>query len=73
VLGALDQVAREQQASVATVALAWLLTKPNVVAPVASATHSSQVKELVAAAAIQLGRHQVASLDRASSSQRASF
>jgi aryl-alcohol dehydrogenase-like predicted oxidoreductase len=73
VLGALDQVAREQQVSVATVALAWLLTKPNVVAPVASATHPSQVKELVAAAAIQLGRHQVASLDRASSSQRASF
>jgi aryl-alcohol dehydrogenase-like predicted oxidoreductase len=67
VLGALDQVAREQGVSVATVALAWLLTKPNVVAPVASATHPSQVTELVAAASVQLGRHQVASLDRASS------
>ncbi|MHC5796722.1 aldo/keto reductase [Lacisediminihabitans sp. FW035] len=66
VLAMLDQVAREQQASVATIALAWLLSKPGIVAPVASASRPDQVKELVAAAKIQLGRHQVAELDRVS-------
>ncbi len=66
VLAALDQTAQEHNASVATIALAWLLSKPNVVAPVASASSAEQVEELVAAARIQLGRHQVASLDRAS-------
>lgn len=68
VLTALDQVAREQAASVATIALAWLLSKPNVVAPVASASRTSQVLDLIAAAKIQLSRHQVAELDRASAS-----
>ena len=66
VLAALDQVAREQQVSVATIALAWLLSKPNVVAPVASASAPEQVLDLVGAAHIQLSRHQVAELDRAS-------
>lgn len=66
VLAALDQVAREQNATVATIALAWLLSKPSIVAPVASASHPDQVLELVAAAKIQLGRHQLAELDRAS-------
>ena len=66
VLTALDQVAREQNATVATIALAWLLSKPSIVAPVASASHAEQVIELVAAAKIQLSRHQVAELDRAS-------
>ena len=66
VLGVLDQVAREQSAGVATIALAWLLSKPGVVAPVASASRPEQVPELVAAAKIQLSRHQVADLDRVS-------
>jgi aryl-alcohol dehydrogenase-like predicted oxidoreductase len=72
VLAALDQIALEQQAagvlgaSVASVSLAWLLTKRDVVAPVASASHAEQVLDLVAAATMRLGRHQVAALDRAS-------
>jgi aryl-alcohol dehydrogenase-like predicted oxidoreductase len=66
ILATLDQVAWEQRASVATIALAWLLTKPDIVAPVASATGADQVRELAAAAHVQLGRHQVAELDRAS-------
>jgi aryl-alcohol dehydrogenase-like predicted oxidoreductase len=66
VLAELDRVAQAQQATVASVALAWLLSKPNVVAPVVSARRPQQVGELVAAAALQLTRHQLADLDRVS-------
>ncbi|MCU1523167.1 MAG: aldo/keto reductase [Microbacteriaceae bacterium] len=66
ILAALDQVAWEQRISVATTALAWLLAKPDIVAPVASASLTDQVRDLVAAAEVQLSRHQVAELDRAS-------
>jgi aryl-alcohol dehydrogenase-like predicted oxidoreductase len=66
ILTALDTVAAAHNASVGTVALAWLLTKPNVVAPVASASHPEQVEDLTAAASLRLGRHQIADLDRAS-------
>jgi aryl-alcohol dehydrogenase-like predicted oxidoreductase len=67
ILAALDSVAAAHDASVASVALAWLLTKPNVVAPVVSASHAEQVGDLTAAASLQLTRHQVAELDRVSS------
>lgn len=67
ILAALDAVAAAHGASVASVALAWLLTKPNVVAPVVSASHADQVADLTAAASLQLTRHQVAELDRVSS------
>jgi len=66
ILAALDAVAEAHSTSVTSVALAWLLTKPNVVAPVASASHPEQVEDLTAAASIRLGRHQIADLDRAS-------
>jgi aryl-alcohol dehydrogenase-like predicted oxidoreductase len=66
ILHCLDQIAWQERSTVATVALAWLLTKPQVVAPVVSARRVSQVADLVAAASIQLSRHQVAALDRAS-------
>ena len=66
ILSCLDQIAAEHQVQVASVALAWLLAKPGVVAPVVSATSAEQVADLVAAASIRLTRAQVASLDRAS-------
>jgi len=66
ILAELDEVAGAQDASVATIALAWLLTKPHVVAPVVSASAAEQVVDLTAAATVQLTRHQVAQLDRAS-------
>ncbi|HEY0259294.1 MAG TPA: aldo/keto reductase [Lacisediminihabitans sp.] len=66
VLAVLDRVAMEQGVSVAAIALAWLLSKPNVVAPVASASSAGQVIELTAAAGLQLSRHQIGELDRAS-------
>ena len=66
ILASLDGVAAAHETSVASVALAWVLTKPNVVAPVVSASHPHQVLDLMAAAKVQLTRHQVAELDRVS-------
>jgi len=66
ILSTLDSVAAVHESSVAAVALAWLLTKPNVVAPVASASRADQVRDLTDATLLQLTRHQVADLDRVS-------
>ncbi len=65
-LTALDEIAEHHSTSVATIALAWLLAKPGIVAPVASASRPEQVHDLVQAAHVQLSRHDVARLDRAS-------
>jgi aryl-alcohol dehydrogenase-like predicted oxidoreductase len=64
VLTALDEIAEAHSTSIGTIALAWLLAKPGVVAPVASASRPEQVHDLVQAAHIQLSRHEVARLDR---------
>jgi len=66
ILASLDSIAVAHDTSVASVALAWLLTKPNVVAPVVSASHPEQVLDLTAAAHLALTRHQVSELDRVS-------
>ncbi|WP_423923667.1 aldo/keto reductase [Frigoribacterium sp. 2-23] len=66
VLNELDRIASVHEVSTGAVALAWLLTKPNVVAPVASATNAKQVFELAQAARVQLTRLQVLELDRLS-------
>jgi aryl-alcohol dehydrogenase-like predicted oxidoreductase len=66
VLACLDRVAASHGVPVATVSLAWLLSKPHVVAPVVSASDPAQVAALTAAARLQLTRAQVAELDRVS-------
>ncbi len=70
VLAALDEVATAHDASMATIALAWLLSKPNVVAPVASASTADQVCDLAAAPSLRLTRHELTTLDRASEPRR---
>ena len=67
VVDALDSVAKGHGARVGEVALAWLLAKPAVVAPIASATNVQQVTELAAAAGLALGAAEVSALDEASS------
>jgi aryl-alcohol dehydrogenase-like predicted oxidoreductase len=47
VLAALDAIARERGTTVAAVALAWLATRPGVVAPIASARTPEQLRELL--------------------------
>ncbi|QEO10823.1 aldo/keto reductase [Protaetiibacter larvae] len=66
VLGALDRVSAAHDAAVATIALAWLLTKPGVVAPVVSARSADELFDLMSGPDIRLTRHQLAELDRAS-------
>lgn len=66
VLEALDGVAKAHGASPAEVALAWLLAKPGVTAPIASATSVDQVASFAKAASLSLSAAEVAALDAAS-------
>jgi aryl-alcohol dehydrogenase-like predicted oxidoreductase len=66
VLEALDAVAAETGAALATIALAWLMAQPAVTAPIASATRVDQLAELVAAVHVTLTLDQLARLDSAS-------
>jgi aryl-alcohol dehydrogenase (NADP+) len=63
VVDTLRSVAEERGVPVATTALAWLLAKPTVTAPLASATSVKQVAELLAAPELRLSTEEVALLD----------
>jgi aryl-alcohol dehydrogenase-like predicted oxidoreductase len=66
VLDALDEVAAAHDASVAAVALAWLLAQPTVLAPIASATSPAQVAELIECVELELTPGELARLNAAS-------
>jgi aryl-alcohol dehydrogenase-like predicted oxidoreductase len=66
ILAALDELAARHGAKPASVALAWLIAKPAVTAPIASATKPEQLEDLIAAATLALDAEEVAHLDRAS-------
>jgi len=66
VLAVLDRIAEEHEAPPAAIAIAWLLARGPVVAPVASASQPEQVDALVTAAGIRLTRSDMVDLDRIS-------
>ena len=66
ILAALDEVAAERGASPAQVALAWLMARPSITAPIASATSLAQLEDLIAAAELDLDRASIERLTRAS-------
>ena len=66
VLGVLDEVSDKLNATPAQVALAWIMARPSVTAPIASATSVEQLEELAGAATITLDEQTVAALDDAS-------
>lgn len=66
VLEALDKVAMAHSATPAQVALAWLIARPSVTAPIASATTVPQLKELLGGVSLQLSKDEIAALDQAS-------
>ena len=66
ILAGLDEVAAETGTEPAAVALAWLMAKPSVTAPIASATKPEHVATLVAATRLELTKSQVERLDTAS-------
>lgn len=66
VLAALDRIAQEHDAEIATVALAWLASRPTVAAPIASARTVEQLPALVAVAGLRLTEAELAELTSAS-------
>ena len=66
VLAALDAVAAAHHATPAQVALAWLIARPGLSAPIVSATSVEQLRELLGATALQLDDNEIAQLDLAS-------
>ena len=67
ILEALDQVAQKKNASPTQVALAWLMARPGITAPIASATNLKQLDDLIHAASLELDQPSIDLLTEASS------
>jgi aryl-alcohol dehydrogenase-like predicted oxidoreductase len=65
ILGALDKVAARHNAVPAQIALAWLIAKPIISAPIVSVTNLKQLGEILKAPQIKLSPADVAALDAA--------
>lgn len=55
----MDEIAAETGASLAAIALAWLRSQPGIAAPIASATRTGQLAQLVEGAKLELSAEQV--------------
>jgi aryl-alcohol dehydrogenase-like predicted oxidoreductase len=66
ILAALDAVSAKHKAKQAEVALAWIIQREGVSAPIASATSLEQLESLIRAASLQLDKDDIAELDKAS-------
>ena len=66
ILKALDHVAEQHDSVPAKVALAWLIARPSVTAPIASATNLEQLNDLVEATNLSLDKASIELLDQAS-------
>lgn len=66
ILKALDAVAEAQKATPAQIALAWLMARDSITAPIASASSVEQLQEILQAARLTLTPAQIQALDQAS-------
>jgi aryl-alcohol dehydrogenase-like predicted oxidoreductase len=66
VLAALDDVAKRHNAKPVQIAMAWLMARPAVTAPIASATNLDQLAELLKSAEIKLDAAAIQQIDEAS-------
>ncbi|MGL4583134.1 MAG: aldo/keto reductase, partial [Flavobacterium sp.] len=66
ILNQCDAIAKQHNATIAEVAIAWQLHKPSISTPIVSATSSTQLKSLVRSMEIKLSVEEVALLDKAS-------
>ena len=66
ILDVLDQVAKQHNSTPAQVALAWLMARPSITAPIASATSLDQLNELFEATRLKLDAASIAALNQAS-------
>jgi len=67
ILNALDQVAGQYHTSQASIALAWLMARPGILAPIASATSIEQLNDLIKATELKLSEEATTLLTEASS------
>jgi aryl-alcohol dehydrogenase-like predicted oxidoreductase len=72
VVDAMDAIATAHAAELPTVALAWLLAKPTVTAPIASARNVGQLGALTSGATLTLSAAEIEKLDKVSSQVAAS-
>ena len=63
VAAAVTEVAEEIGATPAQVAVAWLLTKPEVTCPIVGVSKVAQLEQLVAATHLELSDAQIASME----------
>ena len=70
ILDALDKVANEHNTTQAAVALAWLIQRPSVTAPIVSATNLQQIESIAAAPNLNLGIDAIRFLTAESSWQK---
>lgn len=66
ILAALDEVAASHEATQAQVALAWVMARPSVTAPIASVTSVDQLEEIAAATELELDDGAMERLNEAS-------
>jgi aryl-alcohol dehydrogenase-like predicted oxidoreductase len=66
ILEALSRVAKQYDVTTATVALAWLINRPGITAPIASATNLDQLSELIEATKFKLNPASIDLLNQAS-------
>jgi aryl-alcohol dehydrogenase-like predicted oxidoreductase len=66
ILAALDQVAKQYNSTPAQVSLAWLIARPSITAPIASATNLEQLKDLIEATELKLDNSSIELLNQAS-------
>jgi len=65
ILKALDAVAANHDCELSTIAIAWLLNRPSITAPIASATSIDQLKAITKAVKIKLSGSEIATLSEA--------
>ncbi|GHO48278.1 aldo/keto reductase [Ktedonospora formicarum] len=66
ILAALDKVSAEYNATPAQVSLAWLIARPSITSPIASATSVEQLRDLMKALELKLDASAIKTLDEAS-------
>ncbi len=71
ILDALDRVAKQHRSTPTRVALAWLVARPSITAPIASATNLEQLNDLIEGANLVLDAESMEILNQASEYVRA--
>ncbi len=66
ILEQLDRIAEAHHATVAQVALAWIMARPGITSAIASATSVEQVRELLGSVDLKLNDEDMKTLDRVS-------